>query len=62
MEIIGKSVVLIPLALLIAFAIWTGYLQVVGSGGSKTIGILSSVGSVLLTGLLIYLMSKRKKN
>ena len=62
MEIIGKSVVLVPLALLIAFALWTGYLQVVGSGGSKSIALWSSLGSVILTIGLVYLMSRRKKN
>ena len=62
MEIIGKSVVLVPLALLIAFALWTGYLQVVGSGGSKSIALLSSLGSVILTIGLVYLMSRRKKS
>ena len=61
MEVIGKSVVLVPLAALVAFALWTGYLQVVGSGGSKSIAIVSSIGSVILTIGMLFLMASRKK-
>jgi|GEM_PF-3316939 len=62
MGIIGKSIVLIPLALLIAFALWTGYLQVVGTGGSKTVAVLSSVGSVVAVIVAVWALSRRKKH
>lgn len=62
MGIIGKSIVLIPLALLIALALWTGYLQVVGTGGSKTVAVLSSVGSVVAMIVAVWALSRRKKH
>lgn len=61
MGIIGKSIVLVPLALLVAFALWTGYEQVVGTGGSRTVAVLSSVGSVVVTIVVVWAMARRKK-
>lgn len=61
--IIGKAVVFVPLALIVAFALWTGYLQMVESGHVSTwVAVLGSVGSLLGTVLLAVALAKKGRS
>jgi hypothetical protein len=44
--VIGKAFVIVPLAAIVAFGLWTGYEQGVGSGMSAGFAILMSIGSL----------------
>jgi len=47
--VIGKAFVLVPVAAIVAFALWTGYEQGVGSGMSVGAALLMSLGSLAIT-------------
>jgi len=47
--LIGRAFVIVPVAAFVAFALWTGYLQAVGSGTSVGDAVLMSIGSLALT-------------
>jgi hypothetical protein len=57
-QVIGKGVVLVPLALLSAFGIWTGYYQF---PGSPLMRLLMSIGSLGLTVGLAFLWYGMKR-
>jgi hypothetical protein len=48
-QVIGKSVVIVPAAAVLAFGLWTGYEAVAGQGVSLLQAILLSAGSLALT-------------
>ncbi len=62
--IIGKALVLVPVAALGAFALWTGYEQGVGSGLSAGVALLVSLGSLALTIGVVFAWAsmRRRKN
>ena len=45
-RIIGRSIVIVPIALLVAFGLWTSYEQGVGSGMNVGAAIMLSVASL----------------
>lgn len=47
--VIGKAFVWVPIAAIVAFALWTGYEQGVGSGLSVGAALLMSLGSLAIT-------------
>jgi len=47
--VIGKAFVWVPVAAIVAFALWTGYEQGVGSGMSVGAALLMSLGSLAIT-------------
>lgn len=47
--IIGKAFVIVPVAAIVAFGLWTGYEQGIGSGMSAGAAGLMSVGSLVIT-------------
>ncbi len=59
-EVIGKSVVIVPVAAIIAFGLWTGYEAVAGKGVSVLEAILTSVGSLALTIGLAFAWAARR--
>ena len=59
-QVIGKSVVIVPAAAIIAFALWTGYESVAGEGVSVLQAILLSVGSLALTLGLAFAWAARR--
>jgi hypothetical protein len=59
-QVIGKSVVIVPVAAIIAFGLWTGYEAVAGKGVSVFEAFLLSVGSLLLTVGLAFAWASRR--
>ena len=51
--VIGKLVVVVPAAAVVAFGLWTGYAASMGLGMSNTAAWLSSIGSLALTGACV---------
>jgi hypothetical protein len=58
-QVIGKSVVIVPVAAVIAFGLWIGYESVAGRGVSVLMAILTSVGSLALTVGLAFVWAAR---
>ena len=59
-QVIGKSVVIVPVAAVIAFGLWTGYESMAGTGASAVEAILMSVGSLALTVGLAFAWAARR--
>jgi hypothetical protein len=59
-QVIGKSVVIVPAAAIIAFGLWTGYESVAGKGVSVLGAILLSVGSLVLTVAVAFVWASRR--
>lgn len=61
--VIGKAFVIVPLAAILAFGLWTGYEQGVGSGMPVGLAVLMSVASLAGTVGLAFVWAKmnRKK-
>lgn len=59
-EVIGKSVVIVPVAAILAFGLWTGYEAVAGKGVSVLEAVLTSVGSLALTVGLAFAWAARR--
>lgn len=60
-EIIGKGIVLIPLALILVIGLWTGYAGSRAEGLSPVLSWLSAIGSLVLTGLVVVVLAKRRR-
>lgn len=61
--VIGKAFVLIPVAAILAFGLWTGYEQGVGGGMSAGIAALVSVASLVATvGMAFLWAAMRRKH
>jgi hypothetical protein len=58
-QIIGKSVVLVPLALILGWGLWTGYEQFPGM--SVGMRLLASAGSLLFTVGLAFLFVRKRR-
>ena len=61
-QVIGKSVVIVPVAAVVAFGLWTGYEAVAGKGVSVLEAVLMSVGSLALTIGLAFVWASRRSN
>jgi hypothetical protein len=61
-QVIGKAVVIVPVAAVIAFGLWTGYESVAGKGVSVLQAILLSVGSLALTVGIAFVWAARRGN
>lgn len=61
-QVIGKSVVILPVAAIIAFGLWTGYESVAGTGVSVLGAILMSVASLAGTIGLAFVWASRRGN
>jgi hypothetical protein len=48
-QVIGKSIVIVPIALIVGWGVWTGYEQFSGSGMSMLAKLALSFGSLVLT-------------
>ena len=59
-QFIGKSVVIVPVAAIIAFGLWTGYESMAGTGVSVLGAILMSAGSLALTVGLAFVWASRR--
>jgi uncharacterized membrane protein len=59
-QVIGKSVVIVPAAAVIAFGLWTGYESVAGVGVSVLEAILMSIGSLALTVGIAFVWAARR--
>jgi len=60
--VIGKAFVIVPVAAILAFGLWTGYEQGVGSGMSAGAALLMSLGSLALTiGITFVWASMRRR-
>jgi hypothetical protein len=59
-QVIGKSVVIVPAAAILAFGLWTGYESVAGTGVSVLSAILMSVGSLVLTIGIAFVWASRR--
>lgn len=47
--VIGRSVVIVPVALVIAFGLWTGYESAVGTKMTPLMAALTSIGSLAMS-------------
>jgi hypothetical protein len=60
--VIGKSVVIVPVAAILAFGLWTGFAGATAQGGSAGEAALISVGSLAVTvGIAFAIASRRKR-
>jgi len=59
-QVLGKSIVIVPVAAIIAFGLWTGYESMAGTGASVLEAILMSVGSLVLTVGLAFVWASRR--
>lgn len=60
--VIGKAFVFVPLAAILAFGLWAGYEEGVGSGMSVGVALLMSLGSLALTvGIAFVWASMRRR-
>jgi len=59
-QVIGKSVVIVPVAAVIAFGVWTGYESYAGRGVSVLGALLLSVASLLFTVGLAFVWASRR--
>ncbi len=59
-QVIGKSVVILPVAAVIAFGLWTGYESVAGEGVSVLTAILLSAASLAFTVGLAFVWAARR--
>ena len=59
-QIIGKSVVIVPVAAVIAFGLWTGYEAYAGQGVSVLGALLLSAGSLAFTVALAFVWASRR--
>lgn len=61
--VLGKAVIIVPIVAIIAFALWTGYEESVGSGTSAWVALLLSVGSLALTigGAVLWVGMRKRK-
>ena len=59
-QVLGKAIVIVPAAVIIAFGLWTGYESVAGAGVSVLGAILMSVGSLVLTVGLAFVWASRR--
>jgi cation transporter-like permease len=60
-QFIGKSVVLIPVAVIVAFGLWTGYESGAAQGLSVFEAAMISVGSLALTVGLAFVWASRRR-
>ena len=60
-QVLGKGIVIVPVTLVVAFGVWTGYYQFPGSPAIK---LLLSIGSLALTVGLAFLWAgiRRKRH
>jgi hypothetical protein len=61
-RLLGWGIVVVPVGLLLAFALWTGYEQFSGGGVSPFMRVVYSVGSLALTGGIVWIMVLRKRH
>jgi len=59
-QVIGKSVVIVPVAAIVAFGLWTGYESMAGTGASVLEAILMSAGSLALTVGIAFVWASRR--
>jgi hypothetical protein len=59
-QLLGKSVVIVPVAAIVAFGLWSGYESVAGQGVSTFEAMLLSVGSLALTVGLAFAWAARR--
>ena len=55
-QVIGKGIIIVPVALVIGWGLWSGYEQFSGSGMSVLAKLALSAGSLVLTFGLAYLL------
>ncbi len=62
-KLMGRLIIIVPLAIVIAFALWSSYAISLQFGMSKTSAWLSSVGDLLLVGLGVWfaVWNRRRK-
>lgn len=58
-QIIGKSIVLVPIALIVAWGLWTGFEQAKLSTGSVSLRMFYSVISLLATVGVAFIIARR---
>ena len=59
-KILGKAIVIVPVALILAFGLWTGYEQFSGTGMSFVAKLGLSVASLVATVGLAFLFARPK--
>ena len=58
--VLGKAIVIVPVAAILAFGLWTGYESVAGEGVSVAKALLLSAGSLALTVGLAFVWASRR--
>ena len=60
-KIIGGMIVGVPTALVVVFALWSGYAGSLAMGTTRATAWLSSIGSLLLTGAMVALWVAKRR-
>lgn len=60
--VIGKAFVIVPIAAVLAFGLWTGYEQGVGTGMSVAGAVLMSIGSLVVTVGVAFALAKKGRS
>lgn len=62
-NLIGKGIVIVPVAIVVIIGLWSGYAGGVAMGMSKAAAWVSSIGSLLSTGAIVWFIvwNKRRK-
>lgn len=58
--VLGKAIVIVPIAAILAFGLWTGYESAAGEGVSVAKALLISAGSLALTVGLAFVWASRR--